>query len=141
MIDSNIVLTVLSSINLQVNAVLKHMGEFCGKVVSGEWKGYSGKSITDVVNIGIGGSDLVIIINCILLKTQYISENNNKICTSMIIKHFSFKHFQGPLMVTEALKPYQVGPNVHFVSNIDGTHMAGMLLLCYSISTEIFLNI
>ena len=28
-------------------------------------------------------------------------------------------------MVTEALKPYQVGPNVHFVSNIDGTHMAG----------------
>ena len=43
-------------------------------------------------------------------------------------------------MVTEALKPYQVGPNVHFVSNIDGTHMAGMLLLCYSISAEIFLN-
>ena len=32
---------------------------------------------------------------------------------------------QGPLMVTEALKPYQIGPNVHFVSNIDGTHMAG----------------
>ena len=43
-----------------MNAVLKHMGEFCGKVVSGEWKGYTGKSITDVVNIGIGGSDLVI---------------------------------------------------------------------------------
>ena len=36
------------------------MGEFCGRVVSGEWKGYTGKSITDVVNIGIGGSDLVI---------------------------------------------------------------------------------
>merc|ERR1712136_597162 len=78
----------------KVNAVLKHMGEFCGKVVSGEWKGYTGKSITDVVNIGIGGSDL------------------------------------GPLMVTEALKPYQVGPNVHFVSNIDGTHMAVTLKRC-----------
>ncbi len=35
--------------------------------------------------------------------------------------------FQGPLMVTEALKPYKVGPNVHFVSNIDGTHMAETL--------------
>jgi len=78
----------------KVNAVLKHMGGFCGKVVSGEWKGYTGKSITDVVNIGIGGSDL------------------------------------GPLMVTEALKPYQVGPNVHFVSNIDGTHMAVTLKRC-----------
>merc|ERR1711962_1607939 len=78
----------------KVNAVLKHMGEFCRRVVSGEWKGYSGKSITDVVNIGIGGSDL------------------------------------GPLMVTEALKPYQVGPNVHFVSNIDGTHMAVTLKKC-----------
>lgn len=71
-----------------VNAVLAHMKDFCGKVISGEWKGYTGKSITDVVNIGIGGSDL------------------------------------GPLMVTEALKPYQVGPNVHFISNIDGTHLA-----------------
>merc|ERR1712212_366914 len=75
----------------KVNAVLKHMGEFCGRVVSGEWKGYTGKSITDVVNIGIGGSDL------------------------------------GPLMVTEALKPYQVGPKVHFISNIDGTHAAEVL--------------
>ncbi|RVE71405.1 hypothetical protein OJAV_G00051430 [Oryzias javanicus] len=62
------------------------------KVRSGEWKGFSGKSITDVVNIGIGGSDL------------------------------------GPLMVTEALKPYSAeGPNVWFVSNIDGTHMAKTL--------------
>lgn len=60
-------------------------------MISGEWKGYTGKAITDVVNIGIGGSDL------------------------------------GPLMVTEALKPYAVGPNVHFVSNIDGTHMAKTL--------------
>ncbi|XP_068244469.1 glucose-6-phosphate isomerase-like [Palaemon carinicauda] len=74
-----------------VNAVLDHMKEFCGKVISGDWKGYTGKSITDVVNIGIGGSDL------------------------------------GPLMVTEALKPYAVGPNVHFISNIDGTHLAKTL--------------
>lgn len=76
-----------------VNAVLAHMKDFCGRVISGEWKGYTGKSITDVVNIGIGGSDL------------------------------------GPLMVTEALKPYAIGPNVHFVSNIDGTHMAKTLKL------------
>jgi len=74
-----------------VNAVLAHMKEFCHDVISGKWKGYTGKSITDVVNIGIGGSDL------------------------------------GPLMVTEALKPYAIGPNVHFVSNIDGTHMAETL--------------
>lgn len=75
----------------KVNAVLDHMKEFCNQVISGEWKGYTGKAITDVVNVGIGGSDL------------------------------------GPLMVTEALKPYQKGPNVHFVSNIDGTHMATTL--------------
>lgn len=72
----------------EVNSVLKHMREFTEEIISGKWKGYTGKSITDVVNIGIGGSDL------------------------------------GPLMVTEALQPYQKGPNVHFVSNIDGTHMA-----------------
>merc|ERR1711902_469399 len=77
-----------------VNAVLDHMKQFCTEVITGSWKGYTGKSITDVVNIGIGGSDL------------------------------------GPLMVTEALKPYQVGPNVHFVSNIDGTHMAVTLKKC-----------
>lgn len=52
---------------------------------------YSGKKITDVVNIGIGGSDL------------------------------------GPLMVTEALKPFSKGLNMHFVSNIDGTHLAEVL--------------
>ncbi|XP_054706195.1 glucose-6-phosphate isomerase-like [Uloborus diversus] len=75
-----------------VNAVLKHMKEFTESVRKGEWKGYSGKEITDVVNIGIGGSDL------------------------------------GPLMVTEALKAYhKAGPNVHFVSNIDGTHLAETL--------------
>ncbi|KAK7891010.1 hypothetical protein WMY93_022973 [Mugilogobius chulae] len=76
----------------EVNRVLDKMKAFCHRVRSGEWKGFSGKSITDVVNIGIGGSDL------------------------------------GPLMVTEALKPYSDGgPNVWFVSNIDGTHMAKTL--------------
>jgi len=75
----------------KVNAVLDHMKEFCDEIISGKWLGYTGKAITDVVNIGIGGSDL------------------------------------GPLMATEALKPYQIGPNVHFVSNIDGTHMAETL--------------
>ncbi|XP_075985187.1 glucose-6-phosphate isomerase [Anticarsia gemmatalis] len=74
-----------------VNAVLAHMKEFTGQVVSGQWKGYTGKTITDVINIGIGGSDL------------------------------------GPLMVTEALKPYANHLKVHFVSNIDGTHLAEVL--------------
>jgi len=71
-----------------VNAVLKHMREFSEAIRSGAWTGYSGKPITDVVNIGIGGSDL------------------------------------GPVMATEALKPYgKPGLNVHFVSNVDGTHI------------------
>ncbi|CAJ0946551.1 unnamed protein product, partial [Mesorhabditis belari] len=74
-----------------VNRVLAHMKEFCNQVISGQWVGYTGAKITDVVNIGIGGSDL------------------------------------GPLMVTEALRHYQIGPNVHFVSNIDGTHVAEVL--------------
>ncbi|XP_075869906.1 glucose-6-phosphate isomerase b [Nelusetta ayraudi] len=75
-----------------VNKVLEKMKAFCHKVRSGEWKGYTGKAITDVVNVGIGGSDL------------------------------------GPLMVTEALKPYSKGgPRVWFVSNIDGTHIAKTL--------------
>ncbi|XP_071447711.1 glucose-6-phosphate isomerase [Hetaerina americana] len=74
-----------------VNAVLSHMKEFTQQVISGQWKGYTNKAITDVINIGIGGSDL------------------------------------GPLMVTEALKPFAIGPRVHFVSNIDGTHLAEVL--------------
>lgn len=74
-----------------VNAELAKMKAFCEKVRSGEWKGYTGKAITDVVNIGIGGSDL------------------------------------GPLMVCEALKPYGSKLNVHFVSNVDGTHIAETL--------------
>ncbi len=75
-----------------VNAVLDKMEVFCGAVHSGEWKGYTGQRITDIVNIGIGGSDL------------------------------------GPVMVTEALRPYwQEGIDVHFVSNVDGTHIAETL--------------
>ena len=75
-----------------VNAVLAKMKAFCEKVRSGAWKGFTGESITDVVNIGIGGSDL------------------------------------GPFMATEALKPYASEKlNVHFVSNVDGTHIAETL--------------
>jgi glucose-6-phosphate isomerase len=74
-----------------VLAVLAHMKEFTNQVVGGEWKGYTGKKMTDIVNIGIGGSDL------------------------------------GPLMVSEALKPYSTGLKLHFVSNIDGTHLAETL--------------
>jgi len=76
----------------EVNAVLAKMKDFSDKVISGEWKGYNGQRISDIVNIGIGGSDL------------------------------------GPVMVTEALKPYaREGLNVHFVSNIDGTHISETL--------------
>ncbi|WP_439183089.1 glucose-6-phosphate isomerase [Carboxylicivirga taeanensis] len=74
-----------------VNAVLEQMKAFSEKIISGDWKGYSGQAITDIVNIGIGGSDL------------------------------------GPLMVTEALKPYKKNVNLHFVSNVDGTHIAEAL--------------
>ncbi|MFA5533633.1 MAG: glucose-6-phosphate isomerase [Mariniphaga sp.] len=74
-----------------VNAVLLQMKSFSEEVISGKWKGFTGKSITDIVNIGIGGSDL------------------------------------GPLMVTEALKPYKTKLNLHFVSNIDGTHIVETL--------------
>ena len=75
----------------EVNAVLAKMSAFCDRVISGEWKGYTEKAITDVVNIGIGGSDL------------------------------------GPYMVTEALRPYKNHLNMHFVSNVDGTHIAETL--------------
>ena len=76
----------------EVRRVIKHMREFADSVRDGNWKGYSGLPISDVVNIGIGGSDL------------------------------------GPVMVTEALKPYgRTGPRVHFVSNIDGTHISETL--------------
>lgn len=84
----------------KVNAVLKQMRKFSDAVRGGEWKGHTGKPITDVVNIGIGGSDL------------------------------------GPVMVTEALKPYaKPGLNVHFVSNVDGTHLAETLKRCKAETT------
>lgn len=95
-----------------VNRVLEHMRQFCGRVIGGEWTGFTGKKITDVINIGIGGSDLVRIFifwHC-LSSGQWI-----------------FVFFKGPLMVTETLKHFQVGPKVHFVSNIDGTHLAETL--------------
>ena len=75
-----------------VRAVLEKMKVFSGQIISGVWRGYTGKPISDIVNIGIGGSDL------------------------------------GPYMVTEALKPYKKEHiNVHFVSNVDGTHIAETL--------------
>jgi glucose-6-phosphate isomerase len=80
-----------SDIMTDIHQVRAHMKEFSNNVISGHWKGYTNKSITDVVNIGIGGSDL------------------------------------GPVMVTEALKPYKNHLNVHFVSNVDGTHIAETL--------------
>ena len=75
-----------------VNEVLEHMRVFSEQVRSGEWTGYTGKKLTTIVNVGIGGSDL------------------------------------GPVMVTEALKHYGArDQTLHFVSNIDGTHMAEAL--------------
>ena len=74
-----------------VQKVLAKMKGFCERVIGGEWKGYTGKTITDIVNIGIGGSDL------------------------------------GPCMITEALTPYHNHLKTHFVSNIDGTHIAETL--------------
>jgi glucose-6-phosphate isomerase len=75
-----------------VHAVLAKMKGFSEQVRSGAWRGYTGQTITDIVNIGIGGSDL------------------------------------GPVMVTECLRPYAAeGLRVHFVSNVDGTHIAEIL--------------
>jgi glucose-6-phosphate isomerase len=75
-----------------VNGVLHRMRDFSERVRNGEWLGYTGATITDFVNIGIGGSDL------------------------------------GPLMVCEALKPYQSeGLRPHFVSNVDGAHLVHTL--------------
>ena len=76
----------------QINQVLEKMRDFSNQVHSGRWIGFTGRPVSDIVNIGIGGSDL------------------------------------GPLMVTEALKPYGK-PNlkVHFISNVDGTHLTETL--------------
>ncbi len=76
-----------------VNAVLEAMGKFADDIRSGALKGATGKKITDVVNIGIGGSDL------------------------------------GPVMATLALAPFHDGPRLHFVSNVDGAHIADTLTL------------
>jgi glucose-6-phosphate isomerase len=79
----------------EVTGVLNHIKEFSDAVRDGSWKGYTGKTINTIVNIGIGGSDL------------------------------------GPVMVTEALKAYSKRDlTAHFVSNIDGTHMAETVRLC-----------
>ena len=79
----------------EVAGVLEHIKEFTEAVRNGVWKGYTGKPIQTIVNIGIGGSDL------------------------------------GPVMVTEALKAYSKRDlAAHFVSNIDGTHIAETLRLC-----------
>lgn len=75
-----------------IRAVLEQMKQFTQAIHSGQWKGYSGKAIQHVVNIGIGGSDL------------------------------------GPVMVTEALKAYSNrNIQMHYVSNVDGTHIAETL--------------
>lgn len=76
----------------EVRETREKMKAFCEKIHSGEWKGYSGKKIKNIVNIGIGGSDL------------------------------------GPVMVTEALKPYWIrGIHAYFVSNVDGTQIVETL--------------
>ncbi len=85
-----------------IKAVKKKMEKFCSLVISGKWKGYTGNAITDIVNIGIGGSDL------------------------------------GPVMVTEALKPYKTRLNVHFVSNVDASHIVE-ITKGLDMSTTIFL--
>jgi glucose-6-phosphate isomerase len=83
-----------------VNAALEHIRAFSEAVRSGKWLGYTGLRITDVVNIGIGGSDL------------------------------------GPAMVTQALAPYtHDGPRTHFVSNVDGAHLADTLRLLHPATT------
>jgi len=79
-------------LSTEIADVLAQMKDCCERVISGTWKGYTGNRMTDVVNIGIGGSDL------------------------------------GPYMVTEALRPFAHGRlQVHFVSNIDGTHISETL--------------
>ena len=76
----------------EVRKVLRKMKNFCEAVHTGKFRGYTGKRIKYIVNIGIGGSDL------------------------------------GPLMVTEALKPYWIEDiQTYFVSNVDGTHIAETL--------------
>jgi len=87
----------------EVDATRQHMKDFSEQVRSGSWKGYKGQPISDIVNIGIGGSDL------------------------------------GPVMVTEALKPFaRRDLKMHFVSNIDSTQLVEVLRVCKP-STTLFL--
>src|SRR5690606_18699951 len=79
------------NIKEDISKVKQAMYRFADSVISGAWKGYTGKNISDIVNIGIGGSDL------------------------------------GPVMATEALKPFANHLKIHFVSNVDGTHIAETL--------------
>ncbi|WP_304343789.1 glucose-6-phosphate isomerase [Chryseobacterium koreense] len=79
------------NIKPQIRKVLDQMKSFSESIISGEHTGFTGKVITDVVNIGIGGSDL------------------------------------GPVMVVSALKHFKTRLNVHFVSNVDGNHIAETL--------------
>ena len=76
------------NIKPKIKKVLDQMKTFSDKIISGHHKGFTGKEISDVVNIGIGGSDL------------------------------------GPVMVCSALKHFKTRLNVHFVSNVDGNHLA-----------------
>ncbi len=90
--SGNPVLSNGTDVMPEIYGVLSHMKSFCESIHSGTWKGYTGKPIKYIVNIGIGGSDL------------------------------------GPLMVTEALRPYWLpGFQTYFVSNVDGTHIAETL--------------
>ena len=90
--SNNAVLVDGKDVMPSIKKVLQQMEIFCNKIHNKECKGYTGKHITTIVNIGIGGSDL------------------------------------GPVMVTEALKPYWVdGIKTYFVSNVDGTHIAETL--------------
>jgi glucose-6-phosphate isomerase len=90
--ENNPILVEGKDVMPDVYGVLGKIEKFSGEIISGSWKGYTGKAIKDIVNIGIGGSDL------------------------------------GPVMVTEALKPYKKeNINVYFVSNVDGTHIAETL--------------
>ncbi len=87
--NANEIIVDGKNIMLDIEAVKKQMELFCEQIHSGKWKGYTGKKIKYIVNIGIGGSDL------------------------------------GPVMVTEALKPYWIdGIQTYFVSNIDSSHIA-----------------
>ncbi|XBC38168.1 MAG: glucose-6-phosphate isomerase [Buchnera aphidicola (Floraphis meitanensis)] len=90
------------NIMIDINQMLEKMRYLSDLIINGQWKGYTGKPITDVVNIGIGGSDL------------------------------------GPSMVVQALSAYKNHLKMHFVSNIDGSHISSLFKLI-SPETTLFL--